>query len=232
MDLTIFIPCRNEENNIISTLDNIKYSVTNIKYEIIIVDDGSTDKTIDMIEKYKILNKKMNIIVIQRTNSLGIGKNYFLISKIAVGKHFMLINGDGVEPRETIKILVNSIGKADIIIPFFGDKDMRTNFRKNLSKIFTFIVNRISGNSIKYYNGTVIHKTDLIKYTRLETFGYGYQAEIICELLLEKKSYYHVEVANSDRQWGTSKAFAISNFLSVANSLAHILIRRIQQNLI
>ena len=69
-------------------------------------------------------------------------------------------------------------------------------------------------------------------YTRVETFGYGYQAEIICDLLLYDKSYLHVEINNSDRQWGASKAFALTNFVSVANSLFHILIRRIQGKII
>ena len=232
MDITFFVPCKNEEKNIYKTLENIVFSIDDYKYEILVVDDGSTDKTLSVIEEFKFNYKNINLKTIKRSKSLGIGKNYFLVSRIAKGKYFMLINGDGVEPKESIRKLIKYIGVADILIPYFGKNDFRSNFRKNLSLVFTFIVNIFSGNSIKYYNGPVIHITENLKYSRIETFGYGYQAEIICDLLLNGKSYFHVEINNSDRQWGASKAFALSNFVSVANSLIHILIRRIQGKII
>jgi glycosyltransferase involved in cell wall biosynthesis len=232
MDITFFVPCKNEEKNIYNTLENIFYSIGDYNYEILIVDDGSTDKTLSIINKFKLNYKDVNLKTIIRSKSLGIGKNYFLVSRIALGKYFMLVNGDGVEPKESIKKLIKNIGTAEILIPYFGNNDQRSKFRKNLSLLFTQIVNIFSGNRIKYYNGPVVHLTENLKYSRTETFGYGYQAEIICDLLLNGKSYSHIEISNSDRQWGTSKAFALSNFISVANSLIHILMRRIREKII
>ena len=45
--LSIFVPCFNEENNIISTLNNIKEGILNVSYEVLVVDDASKDKTIE-----------------------------------------------------------------------------------------------------------------------------------------------------------------------------------------
>ena len=52
--LSIFVPCFNEEKNITNTLNNIKNGVIDISYEILIVDDASKDKTIEMVEIFKI----------------------------------------------------------------------------------------------------------------------------------------------------------------------------------
>ena len=51
--LSIFIPCFNEENYITNVLNNIKEAIQTISYEILVADDASTDKTIEMIEKFK-----------------------------------------------------------------------------------------------------------------------------------------------------------------------------------
>ena len=51
--LSIFVPCFNEEKNIIKTLDNINEAVQNINYEILIADDGSKDRTVEFVEEFK-----------------------------------------------------------------------------------------------------------------------------------------------------------------------------------
>ena len=41
--LSIYVPCFNEENNIVNTLNNIKEGVKQISYEVLVVDDASKD---------------------------------------------------------------------------------------------------------------------------------------------------------------------------------------------
>ena len=103
----------------------------------------------------------------------------------------------------------------------------RTLIRKFISLLFAFVINSISFNSIKYYNGPVLHKTKNVRLYRSKTNGYGYQAELITTLLMSDKSYLQVQVINTDRQWGTSKAFGISNILSILNTTLSIFINRI-----
>lgn len=55
MKLSIIIPCYNEEESILKTIDTVKdyMSKFDFGYEIIVVDDGSKDKTYDVISKIK-----------------------------------------------------------------------------------------------------------------------------------------------------------------------------------
>ena len=54
LDLTIAVPCKNEEKNILGTLDTIVSAVNEVgcSYEIIVIDDGSTDKTSELVEQF------------------------------------------------------------------------------------------------------------------------------------------------------------------------------------
>ena len=226
IDITFFVPCYNEEKNIVKTLENITNSVGNIKYEILVCDDGSKDNTKEIVKNY-INREKKNIILYENDKNLGIGFSYFKYSLEAKGEYYMLINGDNVEPPITIKKIIAERGKADIIIPYLGTDDHRNLIRKFISHLFTFVINLISFNSIKYYNGAVLHKTENVRLFRSKTYGYGYQAELITTLLVLDKSYLQVQVINTDRQWGTSKAFSITNILSILNTILSIFINRI-----
>ena len=51
--LSIFVPCFNEENDITNALNNIKEGIQNISYEVLVADDASIDKTVELIENCK-----------------------------------------------------------------------------------------------------------------------------------------------------------------------------------
>jgi glycosyltransferase involved in cell wall biosynthesis len=219
IEITFFVPCYNEEKNISNTLDAINTACKNVSYEVLVVDDGSTDSTLRTIKSYIAINKQMNIKLILNKKNYGLGFSYFKHSISARGKYYMLVNGDNVEPVCTIRKIIKHRGKADLIIPYFDCNDKRNLARKFLSFVFTKIVNILSFTNIKYYNGPVLHLTENVKTFRSVTFGYGYQAELICKLISLKYTYINIPVANTDRQFGTTKAFSYKNFFSVANSL-------------
>jgi glycosyltransferase involved in cell wall biosynthesis len=226
--ISFFVPCFNEEDNIRNTLDVIKEAAAGIEHEIIVVDDGSSDLTSSVTERYIAKNPEMLISLIKRATNVGLGSNYFESADTARGTYFMLVNGDNVEPVGALKTIISKAGQAEMIIPNFGDADKREWNRRVLSMLFTGIVNCLSGNRIGYYNGPVLHLTDNIRNVDIKTFGYGYQAEILCTLLQSGTTYTEVIVPNGDRQWGASKAFAPKNFASVASSLLTIFMNRIK----
>ena len=228
--LTFFIPCLNEEKNIINTLDNIAFVIekSKINSEIIIVDDNSTDKTVLQIENYK---KKSNLKInlIRNSSTKGLGLNYVDAAFKAEGEYYMLVNGDNAEPKESILSIVNMIGQAEIIIPYFKNDDTRSFSRVLISKIFTFIINLISYQNIPYYNGPVLHKTYNVMRWSPDTHGYAYQAELITRILDEGVSYKTILIKNSNRNFGSSSAFSFKNILSVTHSILQIFLRRLRK---
>ena len=231
VDLSIFVPCLNEHANIVNTLMNIRKAAEfhDLRYEILVVDDGSTDGTKDAVRSFQERHSEEPIHLFVLGRNMGLGRNYVDAAFWGKGQYYMLVNGDNAEPVETISLLLSKLGEADIVIPYFGDMDGRRWYRRLTSNNFTRLINLVSGLRIKYYNGPCIHLRYNVMRWSPDTNGYGYQAELICRAIEEGASYTHIQVANTDRTTGNSSAFSIKNIFSVGHSVTQILLRRLRQ---
>jgi glycosyltransferase involved in cell wall biosynthesis len=229
-DVSFFVPCYNEEKNIVATLKNIIEATneTGVSYEILVVDDKSQDDTVCVVEKFIREWPDIPITLVKNKKNMGLGRNYVGGAYISKGKYYMLINGDAAEPIESIVAILKQLHSADMIVPYFGKQDTRKIGRRVLSKIFTALVNLLSGQSLRYYNGPVAHLKLNVMRWHSDTDGFGYQAEIINRLFYEGATYIEVEVPNIDRYSGISSAFSIQNFLAVGHSLLQIFLRRLR----
>lgn len=229
--ITFFVPCLNEEKNVGRTLDTIVGLMQEMRlpYEIIVVDDASFDGTVEEVLERCERYPEAQIILIKNPFCRGLGRNYFIAAHRARGEYFMVVNGDAADPVETIRLILSYMGKADAVVPYLGSNDTRPLGRRLLSLTFTFLVSALSGHRLKYYNGTVLHKTENVRMWYAETAGFGYQAELLCRLLDEGISVVEVQMVTNVRDGGVSKAFKIGNFLSVSNTLFHIFLWRMQR---
>jgi len=223
--LSIFVPCFNEEKNIANTLNNIQNGIIDINYEILVVDDASKDKTIEIVKEFKKNNPNLDIKIISNKNNRNIGFNYRETAQIARGKYYMFLSGDDSLSSAEIKKTVDNIGKADMILVYFIDK--RGIFRKTLSKIFTVIINLITINNLKYYNGSNIHLLENVKLFCGKQSGFGYQAELITSQIRQKKTYIEIEVKPYLKTSEKSEALKIHNIPSVIKSIISIFLNQI-----
>lgn len=229
--ITFFVPCLNEGKNIGPTLQTIHEAVKAFPYrcEVIVVDDGSTDHTFAVTQEIKKDHFPLPLRILRNEKTKGIGHNYFHTAFEAKGKYYMIVNGDNVEPVQTIQKILSELGKADMIIPFFGEGDERAKGRKILSRLFNRMVNFLSGSDILYYNGPVCHLTENVKNSGLKVNGFAFQAELICKCIQEGKTFLEIQVSNRERHWGSSKAFRLKNILSVIGSSFRIFLKRFQK---
>jgi hypothetical protein len=112
--------------------------------------------------------------------------------------------------------MLAAIGGADIVLVYIMS-ETRGYFRRIVSKIFTFFLNILFGLRIQYFNGPCIHKSDLLKKTKMTTNGFAFMAEINIRLLKAGFGYVEVGLHNRDRTQGSSNAFVFRNFLRVVN---------------
>lgn len=91
IDATIIIPTKNEENNIGICLDAIFKQETSCSFELIIIDSGSTDKTLSIIREYE----GIRLIEI-KPEDFGHGKTRNMGGKLAKGKYIVFLNADAV----------------------------------------------------------------------------------------------------------------------------------------
>jgi glycosyltransferase involved in cell wall biosynthesis len=227
VDISIFIPCYNEENNVVGAIEKVVAAANscNVTYEILVFDDNSDDRTVEIVEKLMRDRPDCPLRLFVNEINRGVSRNFFEGAFYARGRHYRLICGDDVEPIQTHEALFNRMGEADIIVPYFIQIGGRTAFRHVLSWTFTRLVNFMSGFKLHYYNGCPIYKRwDILRF-HVEATGLGYQAELLTRLLNEQRTFVEVPLKAIDREGSVSLKFR--SFISVGHSLLKIALRRL-----
>jgi glycosyltransferase involved in cell wall biosynthesis len=230
--ITLFVACYNEVDNIVGTLDVVRAACeeTGITYEVLIIDDASTDGSVDVIRRYMSAHQDAPIRLHVNEKNMGLGENFAEAAFMGAGEYYRLICGDNVEPVETLVKIFREIGKADIILSHRPDDVVGKAYsRKLLSGLYTKIVNFISGYNLHYYNGLPIMKRRDVMRWNPNSHGFGFQADLVTRLLDRKRTYIEVPVTGHERETGKAKAINLRNFCSVAHSLLNIFVRRLSK---
>jgi glycosyltransferase involved in cell wall biosynthesis len=227
--ISFFVACYNEAPHILGTLDAIGQAVTQlaVSYEIIVIDDASLDHSVRLIEEYLQANPHVPLRLVVNPRNLGLAHNFFAAAHLGDGEYFKLVCGDNVESVEAMVAVLSHMGEADIVLPFHDVCVGKSAVRTFLSKIFTRIVNFLNGHSIRYYNGLpVFHRVDVLRCP-VPAAGFGFQAELVSQLLDCGLSYREVRIDVRERSSGKSSALTWRNFVAVAGSLTRIGVRRL-----
>jgi len=135
MGYTVILPTLNESGHIVSLIKDIGSALSELKqkYEIIIVDDNSSDETIDLVRKigkekpevqlFVRENKKKNLA---KSINLGIQKSKY--------ENIIWMDADFQHPPDNIKLFHNYQEKFDLIIFSRFLKDSTRYFDNNISK--------------------------------------------------------------------------------------------------
>lgn len=224
--ITIIIPALNEEGNLASTVESIKEALAESTgagkipgdYEIIIFNDASTDKTCDIAET--LAKGDPSVRVVHNPVTMGFGYNYTEGVRLARGMYVMLVPGDNEVPAAALKAILKEVGRADIVVPFTSNPWVRPAGRRALSRAFVIIMNTLFGLSLRYYNGTCVHRTELLKRVPMKSWDFAYMAAILVRLIKSGASYEEVGVEIAQRRAGSSKALRPKNVFSVLKTVA------------
>ena len=223
--LSILIPAFNEEKNIEKTFKSLLDIVPKYcsKFEIIIINDGSKDKTGEIAEQLSKGNRRVRVI--HNNPNRGFGGSYWRGVENAKFEYTMMFWGDNAHTAQSIHTILSHLDQFDVVIPNYTNMNTRTVFRRNLSKLFTKLINLAAGLDVKYYNGTTLYKTKLLKNVPRKSTGFGFQAEVLAYVLKKGASYLQVDVLRKNKPDEKSSAFKIKNILNVISSLFWLLVQ-------
>jgi glycosyltransferase involved in cell wall biosynthesis len=233
LDLTLVVPCLNEEKNIEGTLETIAGALLELPYtyEILVIDDGSTDRTAEVVQRYCEAHPDLPVILHRNAQNRGLTRVFVDGAFLGRGQYYRLVCGDNVEPKETLQAVFKQLGKADMIIPYHRPIAEKPWFRRVLSQTYTTLVNSLSGYKIQYYNGLALHLRYNVMRWGPYSFGFGFQAELITRLMDEGATCIQIPVvARHLEKGGRNSALNWKNFLSVSHTLLEILIRRVRKH--
>jgi hypothetical protein len=232
IDMTMVVPCLNEEHHILPTLDTVVAAMNELpySYEILVVDDGCTDGTAKVVENYMDAHPGLPIQIIRHPQNRGLTRSYVDGAFRGRGKYYRQVCGDNAESKEALIACFKQLGKADIVIPYHQEIEGKSAFRRGLSNFYTTLVNLLSGHKIHYYNGLAVHLRYNVMRWGPYSFGFGFQAELITRLLDEGISFVEVPITATHRDKSTgNSALNFKNLLSVGHTLTEMFIRRVRK---
>lgn len=163
--LSVVVPVYNEEGAIAELHREIVDACTNIgqPFEIIFINDGSTDRTLDVLKSLsplKIINFRKNF---GQTSAIDAG------IKNSVGKYIVTLDGDGQNDPNDIAKLLKKLEDDDLDIVSGWRRKRKDTFSKKIaSKMAAFVRRKMvndgihdSGCSLKIYKHECFENTDL-----------------------------------------------------------------------
>ena len=206
--LSIIIPCFNEENSIEQIVEKV-IEVASSPYEIIIIDDFSTDKTRFILENS--LKSKVDKLILNPSNS---GKGYSLRQGIkeASGDIILIQDADlEYDPNDYKKLIEPIIsGYADVVYGsrFAGSEKKRVLFFWHMigNKILTILSNMCTNlNLTDMEVGYKVFKSDVLKGIKLNEDRFGFEPEITAKIAKKKLRIYEVGITYHGRKYSEGK---------------------------
>ena len=220
--ISIVVPVYNEEENVPILYDKLKEVLEKIPYdyEIIFVDDGSIDRTREILEEIASKDKKVKVIEFARnfgqTPAMMAGMDY------ATGDVIVTMDGDLQNDPEDIPRLLEKIEEGyDVVSGWRKNRQDAAISRKLPSKIANWLIGKMTGVKIHDYGCTLkAYRSDVIKKVRL----YGELHRFIPALastVTSVSKIIEIPVKHHPRIYGKSK-YGISRTFKVLADLFFI----------
>lgn len=214
INISIIVPAYNEAGNLKAAVQGVIEQVQPLvhTYEIIIVNDGSTDNTGKIARELGTTYPQVRCIDRKKHR----GFSYTIQEGIAKAKYpyFTQYHGDRDAATTYLKPLIENIGKADIISTYPQNRSSRSLLRQCISESFIFLINSLFGFREHYYNGGFICKTNLVRQLHLISKGFTLYAEIKIRLMKQGYRCLEIPFTQVGRKYGKSKALSFTNIIS------------------
>ncbi len=193
INLSVVIPCFNEQKNIYNTLQKVINILKDYqKFEILVVDDGSKDKTKSIVTRLIKINKKLKMISLKKNQ--GVQNAIYIGAKNSQYKYITHFPGDDSFEAKGIKNLIRKVGKKDLVMGYRKDYHQKINFfRFFLSKTLIVIMNFLTKKKLRDFHGPYICETKFLK-KKIRSKRYDGQIEILNYILSKNVSCIEVPV--------------------------------------
>lgn len=207
--VSIVVLAFNEAANLTGAVREIREAamVSLDDYEVIVVNDGSTDGTGEIADWLAL--HWGDVRVVHHPENRGLRAGYETGLSTATLPYAVWLPADREMAPESIAAILRAIGTADLVIPYHGNPSARGWFRRLLTWGSTTQLNGLLGYPLHYWQGTVVYPTELARRLPRTEAGFFFCAEMLAHALDAGLSYVEIPLAHTDRQHGRSKAVGL-----------------------
>ncbi|MGB7537498.1 MAG: glycosyltransferase family 2 protein [Anaerolineales bacterium] len=210
MKLSVVIPVYNEKNTIAELLRRVK--TTGRAYEIILVDDGSTDGTRELL---RTLASPPAVKAVFHEKNMGKGAALRTGFQHAGGDVILVQDADlEYNPAEYPALLEPfECGQADVVYGsrFLGSKHRVTMFWHMVAnQLLTFATNVLYNSILSdMETGYKVFKADLLKSIPLRANRFDFEPEITAKILKRKARVFEIPISFNPREYDEGKKIGL-----------------------
>ncbi|AUB56008.1 glycosyl transferase family 2 [Methanobacterium subterraneum] len=211
MEVSLIIPMYNEEDNVIITLNEVKKVLqTYESYQIVAVDDGSSDRTLDLLKEYATENPEL--VVLKHPVNMGMGRALRTGFEKAEGDVIITLDADLSYEPQYIHHLIQELHEnhLDIVI---GSQYMAGGETEDIPFIRLFVskmANKIVGYALDKNMSTVTgilraYRKEVLDSIEIEATGTEINPEILSKAIAIGFEVKEIPVKLKGRKLGESK---------------------------
>jgi glycosyltransferase involved in cell wall biosynthesis len=207
--VTIIIPAFNEQGNIRSAIQSVLSAVRDAGclYEIIVIDDGSTDGTREQaLEEAK---GDPRVVIFSNESNRGFGHAFKRGIQHATGEFITVFPGDNDMASSSLCDLIMARHQADIVTSHVRSNHNRPWIRRVLSGGYVGLLNSLFGLQMKYYNGAFICRAHKLRAMPIKSDGLTVLAECLIRQVKSGASYHSIVFDHTGRKSEQSKALRL-----------------------
>lgn len=178
-DVTIVIPAYNEEESLRPTVVAVAEALRELgkSYEILIIDDGSTDGTADLARA--LADEDPAVRLIQHERNQGPGSGVVTGIEHAAGAAVMFIPADLAMDLADLHRYFDAAEEADVVVGLRSDRRDYSPFRKLVSVANIALVRLLFGMRVRQFNYIHLYRREVLEGITIESRGVFMAAEIL-----------------------------------------------------
>lgn len=192
--ISVLIPALNEEENIRASFQTViaaAKAANDTPLDIILVDDGSTDRTGEICEQ--IATEYPFVRVVHHETNMGQGAAIMDGLRLAKYDRLTMFPGDNELSFFTVRNLLLNSDKADYVLAMIINTEYRPARRILLSAIYSHIYTTTFGIPIKYINSPALWPIAKLREMELRARRYSLHGEINVKLLRQPISFIEID---------------------------------------
>ncbi len=217
--VSIIVPVYNEQDSILRILQLVNsQKIQDIEFEIIVVDDGSRDRTLERLESAPELYTRL----IKQPRNGGKGAAVMAGLRAATGTYILFQDADlEYDPHDYRKLFDPVLRfDADVVMGSRMIAPMITRvsyfWHKLGNRLITFLFNIFNNTTFTdIYSCYLLYRRELVSVSDLRVEGWAQQAEILSLAMRRATKIYEVPISYFGRSYGEGKKIRAHHALEV-----------------
>ena len=223
--VSIIVPAFNEEATILSTLKRIRaQEIDGVHFEVVVVDDGSTDGTISLLDA----NPDLYDVFVRQPSNGGKGAAVRAGLQNATGEYILFQDADDeYDPDDYFNLILPIMRfDADVVMGsrMIAPQYTRVSYfwHKVGNRFITFAFNILNNTTFTdIYTCYLVYRRNLLEPDELVSDGWEQQAEILTRIIARSKNAYEVPISYHGRTYSEGKKIRAHDIIDVISTIIY-----------